>query len=255
MRTVRSLARSAALAAAPAALLLAACHDAADPTAPAARPSLELAGPGTGTTPAPAPTVWVTLHVGDQASYSAAGVPGTTVSFVTNGGYYRTIVDNSAADTDPQVGYYRVAMPNAVSYTAYVRVAPEYLATHNAVKTVSAFTTPTLVNVGTIVLKRKPAIYVSLMKQGALVPGQTIKITQVGGPYTRTIADGSAEDLSPVAGKIHVRVPWTGTFTVCATTSPSALWEADCETVYALQYFIAYPVTLTYALKWVFTPL
>jgi hypothetical protein len=241
------------------ALLLAACGDAADTTAPAARPSLDIAPPP-GTTPIPQPPVAVTLHVGDQASYGAdVGVPGTTVSFVVNGGassgYYKTVGDNSAQDTDSRVGYYRVSMPNGLSYTAYVRIAPEYLATSNAVKTVSAFVTPTLVNMGSIILKRKPAIYVSLMKQGVLVPGQTIKITQVGGPYTRTIADGSAEDLSPVAGKIHVRVPWTGTFMVCATTSPSALWEADCEQVFALQWFIAYPATLTYHLKYVFVPL
>ena len=73
MRTVRSVARSVALAST-AALVLAACGDAptAAPAAPAPRPSLDIApGPGT-TVPAPI-TVWVKLHVGDQASYGAAG--------------------------------------------------------------------------------------------------------------------------------------------------------------------------------------
>ena len=46
-------------------------------------------------------------------------------------------------------------------------------------------------------------------------------------------------------------MPFTGTYTVCALTSPGALWQADCEQVYALQYYIASPVTLTYA----FTPI
>lgn len=232
------------------ALALGACRDAAAPTAPAApppRPALDVVGPAPGTTPAPTLTVWVTLHVGDQASYGLpVGVPGTTVSFVTNAGYFRTIADNGAGDTDPAVGYYRVAMPNALAYTAYVRVMPEYLSPDGAVKTVSAFVTPTLVNVGSIVLKRKPAIYVQLRKQGALVPGQTIEITQVGGPWSATVVDGAAADLSADGGRIHVRVPFTGTYTVCALTSPGALWKADCEPVYALQYFIAYPVTLTY---------
>ena len=257
MRTFRSLARLAATAAVPAALLLAACGDAPDPTAPATRPALELVGPGTGTTPTtPTLSVWVTLHVGDQAAYGGAyGVPGTTVSFVTNTGYYRTIVDNGAGDANPEVGYYRVAMPNALSYTAYVRVMPEKYSSAGAVKTVSAFVTPTLVNMGSIILKRKPGLHVQLLKQGALVPGQTIKVTQVNGPWSVTITDGSSADKdafgnpNPSDGKIFLRVPFTGTYTVCALTSPSVLWAADCEPVYALQYFIAYSATLTYEPK------
>ena len=239
-------------------LALGACRDAAAPTAPsgpAERPALAITGPGTGTTPAPTPTVWVTLHVGDQASWGLpTGVPGTTVSFVTNGGYFRTIEDNGAGDADPAVGYYRVAMPSALAYTAYVRVMPDYLSSDGAVKTVSAFVTPTLVNMGSIVLKRKPAIYVQLRKQGLLVPGQTIKITQASGPWSATVADGGAADLSADGGKIHVRVPFTGTYTVCALTSPGVLWKADCEQVYALQYFIAYPVTLTYEFSAIVLP-
>jgi hypothetical protein len=258
MSTARSLARLAATSAA--LLLVAACADAPDPTAPAtpaARPSLDITSPGGGTTPIPTPlTVWVKLHVGDQASYGLpVGVPGTTVSFVTNGGTVKTIADNSAEDTDPAVGFYRVAMPSSISYTAYVRIAPEYLTTAGAFKTVSAYVTPTLVDMGSIVLKRKPGVYVSLMKQGVLVPGQTIKVSQVGGVWSVTITDGSSQDISAVAGKIHLRVPVTGTYMVCALTSPSALWDAGCEQVFALQYFVAYPVTLTYALKYVFTPL
>jgi hypothetical protein len=232
------------------ALALAACRDAtapAAPAAPAARPALAAVGTDPGTTPVPTPSVWVTLHVGDQASYGLpVGVPGTTVSFVTNGGYYRTIVDNGTGDTDPEVGYYRVAMPSALAYTAYVRVMPDYLSSDGAVKTVSAFVTPTWVNMGSIILKRKPALYVQLRKQGLLVPGQTIKVTQVGGPWSATIADGDAADLSADGGRIHLRVPFTGTYNVCALTTPSALWQADCVQVSALQYFIAYPVTLTY---------
>jgi hypothetical protein len=121
-------------------------------------------------------------------------------------------------------------------------------------KAETVLVTPTLVNMGSIVLKRKPALYVQLRKQGLLVPGQTIKITQAGGPWTATVVDGAAADLSADGGRIHVRVPFTGTYTVCALTSPSALWEADCEQVYALQYFIAYPVTLTYTFKLIVLP-
>jgi hypothetical protein len=263
MRTARPFARLAALAATPVALLLTACGDAADPTAPGARPALAVAAPTPGPTPpgagpgpiGPALTVAVTLLVGDQASFT--GIAGTTVELKTNIGYKRVVVDNSASDVDPGVGRYRVMMPSAGSYTATVVGMPEVNAAVGTTKTVSAFMTPTWVAMGSIILKRKPALVVKLMKQGAFVWGQTIQVTGPNG-FSATVTDGSPADKDalwnpgPSDGVIRLRVPVTGTYTVCATTSPQADWSAGCEQVFAQLYFFAYPVTLTYAQKFVF---
>jgi hypothetical protein len=260
MRPTRTLARLTPFVAALVAGL-AACHDGADPTAPVGRPALAAAGSDGPRTTAPPPTpsltVVVTLHVGDQAAYGGpAGVPGTKVTFATNGGYSQYVADNSPADFDARVGYYRVWMPNATSYTATVRVMPEHFSTLGASKTVAATVTPTTVTptvvpMGSIVLKRKPGLHVRLMMDGALVPGQTIGVTGPAG-FTVVIADGGYFDRdafgnpSPSDGRIYLRLPVTGTYTVCARTTPILFYAARCQEVVAEQYFFAYAATLTY---------
>jgi hypothetical protein len=255
MRTARPLAATAFV------LCLAACGDAADTTAPAARPLLAVAGAVPGPTPpgagpiAPVLSVAVTLVVGDQANYT--GIAGTTVEFKTNAGYTRVVVDNSAYDTDPDVGQYRVMMPSAVSYTATVVGMPEVNAAVGTSKTVSAFMSPTWVAMGSIILKRKPALVVELKKQGAFVWGQTILVTGPNG-FSTSVTDGSPADkdalwnAGPSDGVIRLRVPVTGVYTVCATTSPLAGWSTGCEQVNALLYYVAFPVTLTYEQRFYF---
>jgi hypothetical protein len=257
MRAVRHIARLGALAGASAALLLTACGDAGETTAPSARPSLDVAGPTPETSPTlPPPAVAVTLHIDDQALYTyPVGVSGTTVEFRTGGGYARVVADNGPGDGDPAVGYYRVSMPAAASYTATVQVMPEPFAAEGASKTVWTLLTPSVVPMGSIVLLRKPMIVVSLYRSGVPVPGQTIQVFDVGGSWSTTITDGSSADRdlfgnpNPPDGVVSLRVPVTGTYFVCAITTPKDLWFADCQTVHATTYYFSYPAALTYVTK------
>jgi len=248
-------------AAALAFVTLAACSDA--PTAPSAKPSPAASEPslgsgisvgGGGVIVRQAP-VSVTLEIWDQDG--SQGVPGTTVEFSTSTGAKQTVVDNSAADADARVGYYRVSMPaTGVWYKAKVVGMDDDFSFDGAEKTVSAFVSPTLVSMGHITLMRKPGIYVFLHYNGGFALGQTIKITGPNG-FSRTITDGSAADKSfdgtqnPNDGKFQIQVPVTGTYYVCTLTSPQAYWDADCVNVWALQYFIAYSADLKYEQKWV----
>jgi hypothetical protein len=252
-----TLAARRALPAASATLLVAlgACSDTI--TAPASRMAASRA-PNADIVVSGAPRtigVWVTLQVGDQGWYGDYGAPGTTVEFTTNAGAKSTVVDNSAADTDARDGYYRVLMPNAISYTATVTVVPEHNSLGGATKTVSAFVTPTLVSMGAIYLNRKPGLFVQLFYNNALVAGQTIKVTGPNG-WTTTITDGGASDKTydgtqnGADGKISLEVPITGTYTVCTMTSPQLYWDAGCNQVYATQYFVQYGVTMTYKQVW-----
>jgi hypothetical protein len=256
VRPVRPLARLGAHAATAAALIVAACGDREDATAPSSRPSLAGAGsePGSGTTtpPGPGPTVAVTLHVGDQAALGgSAGVPGTSVRFDTPGSHSRIVVDNVGSDTDARVGHYRVMMPSATSYAATVRAMPDQFSAAGASATATRLGTRTSVHLGSIVLRRKPGLHVWLLKDGALVPGQAIHVTGPDG-WSQAVADGGLTDRDafgtpgPSDGRINLRLPVTGSYTVCALTRPSPLFEARCQGVVAEHYFFAYSATLTY---------
>ena len=125
-----------------------------------------------------------------------------------------------------------------------------------AVAASGAFVTPTLVSMGPLTLMRKPGLYVALKRDGALVPGQTITVTALGGLWSTTITDGGPSDRTydgaqdPADGTFHLRLPVTSQYSVCATTSPQWGWEADCVGVGAQLYFIEYAATLTYQQKW-----
>ena len=197
------------------------------------------------------PGVTVTLHVGDQGHYGDYGTPGTTMEFKTNTGYAKLVADNSAADADARVGYYSVNMPKAISYTATAKVTPEELSTGGGTKTVSAFVTPTWVNMGTLILNRKPGLTIEAYHQNALTNGQTFTVTGPDG-WSKTVTDGGATDEAygggpgALDGKVHMRLPVTGIYTVCANSTPAAFFKADCVQVWASQYFVAYKATLTY---------
>lgn len=247
-----TLAARRALPAASATLLVAlgACSDTitapASRTAPSSAPSADIIVSGTPRTVG----VWVTLQVGDQGWYGDYGAPGTTVEFTTNAGAKSTVVDNSSADTDARDGYYRVLMPNAISYTATVTVVPEHNSLGGATKTVSAFVTPTLVSMGSILLHRKPIVDLALFMSGQLVPGQTVKVTGPNG-FVKSFTDGSATDgwfggWYPNDGYLNFEVPWTGSYTVCPTTTPLAGWAAPCKFLSVPSYDASFFTTLTY---------
>jgi hypothetical protein len=262
--------RSALLAAVVAtAAALAACGD--SPTTPSAAagaaPSASLAGAGNqaadGILVGPIgrdPLIKVTLHVGDQGYYGDYGAPGTAIEFKTTAGYAKIVADNSAADSDARVGYYAVMMPKSNVYTVTATAAPEELSLGGATKTGGASMTPTWIDMGSLILYRKPGLQVKLMKEGAAVFGQTVKITSLSTGWTVTITDGGANDEAygggPGAndGKINLRLPLTGSYSVCALTTPQTFWEADCVTAHAGQYYVAYSATLTYVQKWIVVP-
>jgi hypothetical protein len=260
-------------AALPAALLLAGCGDAADVTAPAARPPVAAgggpalaaaavpgpSGPGPGPI-APANHIAVTLHVGDHAAADpTAGVAGTTFRFAADNAFGTPVADNSPADLDARVGYYRVWVPVGLTYTATAYVVPERFSSDSATTTASPSGTPSgtpsVVPLGSILLRRKSWLTVELRRQGALVAGQTITITDGTSSWTATIADGGANDRSVSGrasasdGRIHVTLPFIGHYTVCATTTPHVYWAAACQTVHAAAYNTPYATTLTYVQK------
>jgi hypothetical protein len=238
-----------------AAFTLAACAD--SPTAPALAPtdapSAGLVVIGGGSIPRLTP-VDLTLVIDGQDG--SAGVPGTTVKFTSSTGATMTVPDNSAADKDARDGYYRVAMTTANSYTAIVTGAAPHWSLAGATKTVSAFVNPNLVQMGALWLNRMPGIYVQLFYDNALAKSQTIKVTGPNG-FARTMVDGGMNDTNFDGtqngndGTFSLEVPETGTYQVCAMTTPQSLWDAGCSPVYALQYFIQYGVKLTYAQQWV----
>lgn len=218
------------------------------PSAPALSDGVIVSGGGIGR---PTP-VTVTLSVSSQGGGSATG---TTVKFTTNTGASNTVVDNGAGDGDNRAGFYKVTMPKAISYTATVVAMPDDFSPDSTSKTVSAFVTPTLVSMGDLMLLMKPGIYVSLWYKGALAPGQKIRVTGPNG-YDVTMIDGTPSELTdlgkpPVAdGKFSFSVPSTGTYKVCALSSPELYWGADCMPAYPMWYFIQVSTTLTYEQKW-----
>jgi hypothetical protein len=232
---------------------LAACSDSPSaPTAaaaPDARVSADLIGGGIIVRD---PGVTVRLHLLDQG---LGEVPGTTMEFKTNAGFTKTVVDNAAGDADVRVGYYSVQMPNALSYTATAKVLPADISFAGASKTVSYFNSPTLVDMGTLYLNIKPGFFITMYYQGAIVTGQTLKISK-GPDFAVTITDGGPSDKdqfgnqSPADGKIHVRVPVTGNYQICAMSTPAWGW-GGCTEGWALQYFMAYAVNFTYQQQWV----
>jgi hypothetical protein len=240
-----------------AALTLAACSDA--PLAPSARltpdatPSAMLGGGGD----VPLPTsVSVTLHLVDQTLPDATNsVAGTTVKFTASTGETRTVVDNGIGDGDARPGFYKVAMEKAVWYKAAVVAMPSIFSWDQVTRTASAYATPTLVSMGDLVLLRKPGIAVWLYYKGALVAGQTIRITGPNG-YATTIADGGVNDTSslgaqaPSDGKFEfIRLPTTGTYTVCTLTTPQWMWDTGCRAVDVKYYGVEFPIAMTYELK------
>jgi hypothetical protein len=198
------------------------------------------------------PGVTVKLHLIDQG---LGNVAGTTFEFKSSAGVAKTIADNGTGDADARPGYYSVQMPKAVSYTATAKTLPADISFDGASKTVSYFNSPTLVDMGVLYLNIKPGFFITTYFQGAVVKGQTIKVTGPGG-FSATITDGSANDKdsfgnpSPADGKYHVRLPVTGTYKICAMTSPAWGW-GGCQDAWALQYFIGYPVSFNYKQEWV----
>jgi hypothetical protein len=247
----RSLPIAAAL------LLLAACSDmpsaptaAAPAEPPDARVSADIIVVGGGEIPRVA-EVTVKLHVLNQAGSDQAG---TTFEFKTGGGYAKNVADNGAGDADSRPGYFSVQMPKANSYTATAKVLPEDIAFWQSTKTVSYFNSPTLVDMGTMYLKIKPGLFITMYYQGAIVTGQTLKIT--GFDFAATITDGGPSDKdqfgnqNPADGKIFVRLPYTGNFQVCAVTAPAWGW-GGCTEAWATQYFMAYGLDFNYQQQWV----
>jgi hypothetical protein len=232
-------------------LVVAACSDAV--TAPSSRLAPDTASADIIVSGTPAPLgVWVTLRV-TSPRFDTAGLSvqeATTVEFKTNAGSKATVVDNSSRDTDTRLGFYRVLMPKAISYTATVIVLPPNYADLPATKTVSAFVTPTLVSMGSILLHRKPVIDMALFMSGKLVPGQTVKVTGANG-FSQTFTDGSASDgwlggFYPNDGYLNFEVPFTGTYLFCAVTTPQIGWGAACKTLVVPAYDTNAVLSLTY---------
>lgn len=256
-RSNPTVAARRALPAVSATLLLAAaaCSDSpAAPAAPVSRmapaaPSPDLVG--ISGTPRVA-GVWVTLCVSSPA-FDTLGLSvqeATTVEFKTDAGTTATIVDNSAQDTDSRLGFYRVLLPKANSYKATVVVLPANYANLPATKTVSAFVTPTLVSMGSVLLHRKPIVDLALFMSGDLVPGQTVKVTGPNG-FVKSFTDGSATDgwfggWYPNDGYLNFEVPWTGSYTVCPTTTPLGGWAAPCRMLSVPSYDTSVFTSLTY---------
>jgi hypothetical protein len=212
-------------------------------------------GPGAGPI-APANHVALSLHVGDHAAGDATeGVPGTTFRFATGNALGKVVADNSPSDLDARVGYYRVWVPVGITYTATAYVLPEQFSSDSATTTAAPSGSPGVVPMGSIFLKRKPRLTVELRRQGALVAGQTITVTDGTASWTATITDGGAYDRtlfgrpSSADGRIYVSLPVTGYYTVCATTTPHVYWAAACQTVNAAAYNEPYATTLTYVQK------
>lgn len=231
---------------------IAACSDAPvgppSELAPAEGPSAALIG-GVITRPAP---VTVTLRVTSQGGTPIGqGLGGTTMKFESSTGAAVTVVDNSASDKDARVGYYSVTMSSANWYKATAVVVPEPHSLGGATKTTSAFATPTWAPIGDLMINIEPGLHVELWYKGALALGQSIKVTGPNG-FTKAITDGGANDedhwgnAGPNDGKFNTRLPVTGTYTVCVTSSPHPWYTADCQQVWANQYFIQYSASLSY---------
>ena len=215
----RSLPLAAAL------LLLAACSDA--PSAPTAEPPdvRRSAEPPDARSSAdiivvggPIPRVsevTVKLHVLDQSN---ADVTPSTFEFSTNTGFAKTVVDNGAGDADARPGYYSVQMPQAGSWTATAKVLPDDIAFYESSKTVSYMNSPTLVDMQGLMLYIKPGLVITMRYQGAVITGQTLKIS-AGADFSKTITDGGPSDKdfsgnqSPADGKVYV----AGTSSNCFT--------------------------------------
>ena len=197
-------------------------------------------------------SVTVRLHLRDQGYGDVAGA---TMEFKTNAGSTKTVADNGAGDADARPGYFSVQMPKAISYTATAKVLPDEISFFQASKTVSYFNSPTLVDMQTLELYIKPGLFITAYYNGAIVTGQTLKITK-GADFSVTITDGGPSDKdqwgnqSPADGKIFVRAPVTGNYKVCAVTAPAWGW-GGCQEAWALQYFIAYAVNFNYKQEWV----
>jgi hypothetical protein len=197
----------------------------------------------------------VKLHLRDSG---LGDVAGTTFEFKTNAGVAKTVVDNGAGDADARPGYYSVQMPKAVSYTAKATALPEEISFDDASKTVSYWNSPTLVDMGTLDLHIKPGLIITMRYQGAVITGQTIKVTGLNN-FSKTVTDGGPSDKdffgnqSPADGKVYIRVPSLSNYQMCAMTSPSWQW-GGCQTAWALQWFVAYPVTYDYQKVWADIP-
>ena len=197
-------------------------------------------------------SVTVKLHLRDQGYNDVAGA---TMEFTTNAGSTKLVADNGAGDADARPGHFSVQMPKAISYTATAKVLPDDISFDGASKTVSYFNSPTLVDMQVLALKIKPGLFITTYHQGAVVTGQTLKVSK-GADFSVTITDGGPSDKdqwgnqSPADGKIFVRAPVTGNYKVCAVTAPAWGW-GGCTEAWALQYFIAYSVKFEYKQEWV----
>jgi hypothetical protein len=249
----RSLPFAAAL------LLLAACSDSTTAPAPVAAP-----------TSAPEPRASADLIGGPivrdagitvkllVSSQGGGVVDGTTVEFKTNTGNTKSVADNSASDADARAGYFSVQMPKAASYTATVTVYSDVYAPDGTSKTVSYWNSPTLVDMGYISLKFKPAFVITMRYQGAVITGQTLNIS-AGPDFSKTITDGGPSDKdfsgnqSPADGIVYVRVPHIGNYYMCAVTAPNWQW-GGCQQAWALQYWNSYGVFYDYQKVWADIP-
>jgi len=251
------------------ALGTAACRDAplaprdarspvSDAPAPTATPAkVTVAGAESRVPPVLQPGyVWVTLQVVDGGDPDpTASAADTRVEFTPAGHTPLELFDNGVQDMDARVGYYRVQLPNTLFYSATVTGANAIYSLAGGSKTVSAFVTPTLVSMGGLALQRKPRLTMDVRMDGALVAGQTLKIT---GPaaFSVTVTDGGPSDkqyntLQDASdGKLHLLVPLTGAYTVCPVTSPKKYWDADCKSVYVQFYDVEFKTTLNYVQKW-----
>jgi hypothetical protein len=243
------MSRSTLLLASVAALTLAACSD--SPVAPssalAPRENASADIIVGGTIPRPSP---VTLTLG-VTSQGGGMVSGTTMKFESSLGVSTTVADNGAGDSDARPGYFSVTMTKANWYKVTPVAVPAPHSLYGATKTVSAFNTPTWVQMGFLMLNITPGIHVETWWKGAITTGQSIQITGPHG-FSKSITDGGLNDedhvgnAGPLDGKFNSRLPDVGTYTVCATSTPHQWYKADCKQVYVQQYYVQYSTTLNY---------
>lgn len=171
---------------------------------------------------------------GGFSDAAGANVGGGSVAIKDSvGKVLKTVTDNMIDDLDPTVGRISTRIGHEGKFSFCVASAPSGYAVAPGkpdCHTIQAKWGMTY-NTGSFLVYPAPSAFWTVQDVwGSYIGLATFKISN--GFITNTVVDNGAGDLDPIKGRMLVKLPKAGVFTVCESQAPAGYWpDPNCHTV------------------------
>ena len=175
------------------------------------------------------------LYPGGRGDLVLGSVNGDMTSIKVLGSSYNVIepigdtinvVDNGKFDSDPTAGTIKLSKFLAGKYTACPLTAPNGYALPQTLCITTTVASGSGAGIGFLAYLAPSLFWDVRSTQLDVIKGGTYSVSTKRGLVKLTVEDNGANDLDPTVGRVAVKIPGPGTFSVCETTPPTNYFPA-----------------------------